>query len=77
MMKGYGDRTNSCSEVVHLLNDQFLNLINSVSRFAVVRIIQLFNATDSVEKKPKRDIPVSISEEKLLDVLHSFYRNIQ
>lgn len=75
MMRGYGDRMRSYSEVADLFNEDFPNRTNPITRFTVARIVQRFNDTQSVKDRPKPGRAPSIDEEKSLDVMQSFVEN--
>lgn len=75
MMRGYGDRLRSYSEVTELFNNEFPNRINPISRGTVARIVQRFTETHSVKNRPRSGRPVTVDEDKKLDVMQSFVEN--
>ncbi|KAG8281336.1 hypothetical protein J6590_060972 [Homalodisca vitripennis] len=49
-MRGCGDRLRSRSEVLNLLNDEFPDRINPITKCAVAKIVRRFNETHGLKK---------------------------
>src|SRR5215467_12306134 len=76
MMRGWGDRLRSYTDVKNLFNYTFRNADNGISRSTVHRTIRRFEQTGSAKNRPKPGRPISgTSPETSLDVLLSVIEN--
>ncbi|GAB1865891.1 DUF4817 domain-containing protein [Camponotus japonicus] len=72
-MRGWGDKQRGYKTITRLLNENFRNENNSISRSTVIRTIQRFEDTGSIKNRPRSGRrKTATNNDKALDVLQSF-----